>query len=138
MNEAQQADCAILGTVLGRQVAAEAFDKNTRHVNYLQTGVADHGPGDNFKPSLFSRIEEEKANLRGKATDRLNHVLDLMTNEKLRTVEKARDLAQIAVQLSQVVEKTLPREMTRDDGVHFHVYRPEIRHEETYNVVEVG
>jgi hypothetical protein len=136
MDDRGMAEVALVGQVLGRRISGNVFDRSGGHINNLQNAVTRHDR--DVKQSLFAMIEEGKSEIRGKAQEKLTQVLDLMTIEKLRRVEKPRELSSIAVQLSQVLERTLPKELTKDDGVHFHIYRPEIRTEETYNIVEVG
>jgi hypothetical protein len=136
LTTAEQADCAMMGTVISPALAAETFQKSRRHVSALQNGVTDHN-GYPVKEALFQEIENQKSQLRRQVTGRLEYALGLLSNEKMREVQKAKDISGIALQLAQILDKTLPREMQKDDTLHFHVYRPEIKTEKEYKVIEV-
>jgi hypothetical protein len=72
------------------------------------------------------------------AFQRLETVLDCLDEQKIRKVDKARDLGSLGVQISTIAEKMLPKEMQSDNNVHFHMYRPEVKAESEYEKVEVG
>jgi|SRR5215831_350697 len=72
---------------------------------------------------------------RNKALDRLMASLGLLTDDKLSGC-KATDLANIAANMSRVVEKTMP-DKDRQGNINLIVYTPEIRSEKSFEVVEI-
>jgi len=136
----EAADAVVVGQMVGFEHSAAIFDRSRRHLEQTGThGNQVHTPGyitPNHDVAIM--IEAERTKLRTKAYDRLNHTLDCLSNEKINKVEKARELTSIAVQLATVADKMLPKDMRQEENVHLHIFRPEVRKQSDYEIVEVG
>ena len=73
--------------------------------------------------------------IRDKALDRLLASLGFLTDDKLSGCD-AKDLSQIAANVSRVVEKTTPK-VDEGSKVQVVVYAPQVRQEEKYKIIEV-
>lgn len=122
------------------KTAAQAFDTSTHHAHELKHGytnqVAQYGP-DAPDAQILTIITRQKKEVRDLAFEKLTKALGLITDDKLLVVEDVTKLSRIARDLSGVVEKVLPKEAANVGGVHFHVWRPEMRDESTYEVIPV-
>jgi len=140
LSHKEAADAVVVGHLVGFDHSANIFDRTKRHLEQTGThGNQHHAPGQ-ITPNadVAIMIEAERTKLRTKAYDRLNHTLDCLSNEKINKVEKARELTSIAVQLATVADKMLPKDMRSEENVHLHIFRPEVRKQSDYEIVEVG
>jgi len=140
LSHKEAADAVVVGQLINFDHSASIFDRTKRHLEQTGThGNQHHAPGmitPNADVAIM--IEAERTKLRTKAYDRLNHTLDCLSNEKINKVEKARELTSIAVQLATVADKMLPKDMRQEENVHLHIFRPEVRKQSEYEIVEVG
>jgi len=135
----EAADAVITGQLIGRQSAADLFNVNHDHIR-LMTDHGKQGHNDLDKPnqSLVQIIEGQRTKIRDLAFKRLNTVLECLDDSKIKKIDKARELAQVGSQLAIISEKMLPKEMSAEQTVHFHMYRPEVKKESDYEAVSVG
>lgn len=140
LSHKEAADAVIVGHLVGFDHSASIFDRSKRHLEQTgEHGNQHHAPGQltpNADVALI--VEAERTKLRTKAYDRLNHTLDCLSNEKINKVEKARELTSIAVQLATVADKMLPKDMRSEENVHLHIFRPPVKQQSEYEIVEVG
>ena len=140
LSHKEAADAVVVGHLVGFDHSAAIFDRSKRHLEQTGThGNQHHAPGQltpNADVALI--VEAERTKLRTKAYDRLNHTLDCLSNEKINKVERARELTAIAVQLATVADKMLPKDMRSEENVHLHIFRPPVKQQSEYEIVEVG
>jgi hypothetical protein len=134
----EAADAVIVGQLTGRANAAGLFNVNEDHIRLMtHNGAQDHN-AKVPQPNLIALIEGQRTKIRDLAFKRLNTVLECLDDQKIKKIEKARELAQVGSQLAIISEKMLPKEMSAEQTVHFHMYRPEVKKESDYEAVEVG
>lgn len=97
--------------------------------------ITEHTPPN---PSRKHQLDEFREQLAAKAATRLGETLDLLDEKKLSQVKRATNLSKIAKDMAVIVEKVSPKESADQGGVHFHIYKPEIEVEQSYQVVTVG
>jgi len=135
----EAADAVIVGQLTGRANSARLFDVNEDHIRLMSDhGKQGHNDLDNPNTNLISIIEGQRTKIRDLAFKRLNTVLECLDDQKIKKIEKARELAQVGSQLAIISEKMLPKEMSAEQTVHFHMYRPEVKKESDYEAVSVG
>jgi hypothetical protein len=138
LTHSEAADAVIVGKLAGKDLAARLFQKQPEHIQSMSHREnQSHQVGD-YAPTISQLIEEQRTKIRDMAFQRLETVLDCLDEQKIRKVDKARDLGSLGVQISTIAEKMLPKEMQSDNNVHFHMYRPEVKAESEYEKVEVG
>lgn len=134
----EAADAVIVGQLTSRSNAANLFNVNDDHIRLMtHNGAQDHN-AKVPQPSLIQHIESQRTKIRDLAFKRLNTVLECLDDKKIQKIEKARELAQVGSQLAIISEKMLPKEMSAEQTVHFHMYRPEVKKESDYEAVSVG
>lgn len=89
---------------------------------------------------LLAEINIQKKSLRDVAFSRLMKSLGLITDEKLEALTDVVKLTRVTRDLSTVYDKAIPREelASGNNGVHFHVWRPEMRAEDAYEVINLN
>lgn len=97
--------------------------------------ITDHTPPN---PSRKQQLDEFREVLAAKAASRLGETLEMLSEQKLSQVKRATNLSKIAKDMAVIVEKVSPKESADQGGVHFHIYKPEIEVEQSYQVVTVG
>jgi len=135
----EAADAVIVGQLTSRSNAAGLFNVNDDHIRLMTDhGKQGHVNLDQPNNNLISIIEGQRTKIRDLAFKRLNTVLECLDDQKIKKIEKARELAQVGSQLAIISEKMLPKEMSAEQTVHFHMYRPEVKKESDYEAVSVG
>jgi len=144
----EQASIALAGQVIGQAAAARLLGTTKDHAHDLAhgftSGEAHHGTGpyEGITPTpnadLVKVIDKQKKQVRDLAFEKLTKTLGLITDDKLEAVTDATKLSRVAKDLSGVVEKVIPKEQGQMDGVHFHIWRPPMREEDSYEQVSVG
>lgn len=89
---------------------------------------------------LLAEINLQKKSLRDVAFSRLMKSLGLITDERLEALTDVVKLTRVTRDLSTVYDKAIPREelASGNNGVHFHVWRPEMRAEDAYEVINLN
>lgn len=125
---------AALATVEGTTQTAKDFGTALPTVNNFK-----HGKSSNDVPD--AKLESDTAKILGTvrdlAADRLLAAIGLLDNDRLAGVTKATEISAIAANLSRVVEKVTPK-LDQTNGPVFHVYAPELRTLDRYEVIDVG
>lgn len=124
------------GIVLGNQVAAEIFDVSPKYVSVVKSGMAGgNNDEDREKRSrkLKELIYEGLQVIRETSSEKLLLALENINKDTLGAIknsEKAKVSANIANQLSSVIDRTIDKgEGLLDAGrtSHLHLYAPESR-----------
>lgn len=141
MPKEMQAATAVAAQLTTLQNAADVFGTSVHHAHELKHGFtnqeAQYGGKDPDK-ELERHINVQKNAVRDLAFEKLTKALGLITDVKLEAIVDATKLGRLAKDLSGVVDKVLPKEAIQMGGVHFHVWRPEMRTEDSYKEVSVG
>lgn len=140
-----QASIAILGSLTTRADAARAFGVHPTTSEDLNKGFTSDnarygydGKGIRQNLALVEKINQQKEAVRDLAFEKLTKSLKQMSDEMLQTMTDPVKVAKVARDLSQVVEKVIPKEQVSEQNVHFHVWRPEMAIEADYEVVNVS
>jgi len=136
-----RAATAVCAELVNTRTAASVFEVSHHHADELKHGfthqAARYG-GDDPDAQLEKVVNEQKRQVRDLAFEKLTKTLGLMSDDKLMAVTDPLKLARISRDLSAVVDKTLPKEQSVFGGVHFHVWKPELREESSYDVITVN
>lgn len=137
-----RAACATTAQLVNTRTASREFDTSYHHADELKHGYthqeARYDPTISPDKFLEQEINRQKKEVRDLAFEKLTKALGLISDDKLMAVTDPMKLSRISKDLSGVVDKVLPKESTTLGGVHFHVWRPEMRDEDSYEVVPVG
>jgi hypothetical protein len=127
---------------------AKAFGVSPQEVSLLKNANLPDGK-DEFGKDIKNKnsaenlaikdaIETDLSKIRREATDKLMLSLGLLTQDKLSSITRVKDLAVVAETMSKIVDRTGPRsENTGDARIVFMVPR-ETKKLEDYNVIEVA
>jgi hypothetical protein len=140
-----QAAAAVTAQVTTLANSASSFGISQHHAHELKHGYTNEesqygyvGGKEDPNKALEKVINEQKRQVRDLAFEKLTKALGLISDDKLMAITDATKLARLSKDLSGVVDKVLPKEQGIPGGVHFHVWRPEMRTEETYDTIVVG
>jgi hypothetical protein len=95
----------------------------------------------NHNAELEAGVKKNVGRIRDAAIDRMLSSMNLITDDKLKDVKKATDLATIAATLGKVAQLGIPRNdptPSNDNRVQIVVYAPAIKDEERYETVDVN
>lgn len=142
MPREMQAACATSAQLVNTRTAAAAFGVSAHHADELKHGYTNQkdrydetkGPVED----LTKIIEGQKRQVRDLAFEKLTKTLGLIDDNKLIAITDATKLARVAKDLSGVVDKVIPKDAVQLGGVHFHVWRPEMKDESAYETITVG
>lgn len=138
--DSQRAAIGELAHLVGEQNAADLTGASQSQVNSYKRGFNSSGKR-HHNPALDNEIQDSLGKVRDAAIDRMLASMGLITDDKLKSVSKATDLATIAGTLSKVAQIGIPKE-SRDansgPNVQVVVYAPAIKEEKTYEMVEVN
>ncbi len=122
--------------IAGPEAAHEITGVSVGHAKVLARGeyssALDPEQRDKRNQDLKDSIYEGLGRIRGKASRKLMKVLNLINDETLENIpekDKARIAAQMANQLSGVIDRTINKGESTDAGrsAHLHLYSPEQR-----------
>jgi hypothetical protein len=115
---------------------ALAFGVSQAHAHNLKHGIVTRPKGKD--ESLIKGRNKTLEDIHTKASDLVMQTLGLITPEKLKEVEKAKDLTAIAKDLSSVVEKTSPDpNKNRSNTNNILVYAPQMTNLPDFDVIDV-
>lgn len=134
--EAQKA-IATTDVILGKGSASQMFGLSTAQSQAYGAGQMTTGPGA-AKPELKHHIKNLKMELAEKAAHRLGDTLELLTGDRLARIKRATDISKVAKDMAVIVEKMEKSDNEQGEGVHLHIYRPEMNIEQNYQTVVVG
>lgn len=130
--------------IAGSAIAARTFGLSVPQTIAYSQGQRSNselhpsGNGAPPKPELLARINKTKQELAVKAANRLDLTLNALTPQKISQIKRATNLSKVAKDMSVILDKCTPKDEGDKGGVHFHIYRPELRAETSYTTVNVG
>lgn len=124
---------AAISKVEGSTETAKLFNIAVPTANNLQHGRSSNGILDRVLEKDTHKILGTVKEL---AADRLLAAIGLLDDDRLSSVSKATELSAIAANLSRVVEKVTPKN-DQSQGPVFHVYAPELKSLDKYEVIDV-
>lgn len=137
-----QAAVATAAQLSSTRAAADVFGTSYHHADELKHGYTNQADRYDAQTDpdkdLAAVINKQKKDVRDLAFQKLTKTLGLISDEKLNIITDATKLGRLAKDLAGVVDKVLPKEATNVGGVHFHVWRPDMKTESEYEVVSVG
>jgi hypothetical protein len=104
-------------------------------INYQQSANYAHNQKVG-KRKMKLDPSEAMDEVRQAALDKLMCAMGLISEDKLSKLS-APNLAHIASSMSQIVERTMPKEEKRDSAVTLVVYAPQVKEENSFKVVEI-
>jgi hypothetical protein len=138
LNKSEAADAAVIGQAVSNRYAAQMYQKTPAHVQMIHSNKSQGHDGSPPNPELASLIEDQRTKIRDVAFARLGTIMECLDENKIKKVDKARELSAIGLQIATIAEKMLPKDMQAEQNVHFHMFRPEVKKESEYESVEVG
>lgn len=142
MDPVMRAACAVTAELVDTRTAARAFDTSYHHADELKHGFTnqqdrygDKDPDANLK----QEISRQKRQVRDLAFEKLTKTLGILTDDKIMAMTDPVKIARVGRELSTIHDKAMPKEERADvGGVHFHIWRPEMKSEQDYEQVTVG
>lgn len=137
----ENAAVGLTSLILGSTHSEEMFGVGVPQQSLIRrgmTGSLDPKQGRAPKQDLLDSIYEHGKTASEKAFKKLFSTLDSLTDDKIKSVSKATDLAKIATSMARVVQSVTPKDSGDDHGgVHFHIWKPEQNQVDDYDTVEV-
>jgi predicted transcriptional regulator len=122
----------------GRQSAlelAKSFDISSSSVSAYAVGATSTKSYHDKSPALVSSLNKSKLKIVGKARNRLNMALNGITEDKLNGA-RVRDLASVAKDMSAIIERMEPKEVTQTENQpKFVIFAPSFRDERSYDTI---
>lgn len=115
---------------------AEQFDVSPSSVSAYKKGATSTASYDEPHPELAPHISQKKDKVAKKARRTLMAAMRHITDSKLESA-KPRDLAGIAKDMSAIVRNMEPENQGDDNSVKFVFVAPQIRKEESFEVIDV-
>ena len=134
------AEESVLSGRAGALGLARAFGVSDSSASAYANGSTSTASYNKPNATLKNHVDNAKRRVARTARQKLSLALSKITDEKLEDV-KARDLAGIAKDMSAVVKNMEPSngsEDPRSNGPTFVIYAPQMRREETFDVVHVS
>lgn len=142
MDPVIQAAVSVTAQLANTRTAAQTFGTSYHHADELKHGFTNQEArygGKEPGEELQKEINHQKKVVRDLAFEKLTKALGLLDDGKLMSVTDPVKLARISKDLSTIHDKAMPKEERSDaGGVHFHIWRPEQRTEDSYEQVTVG
>jgi hypothetical protein len=140
MSTKDRATLGLAGVLLGGRRAGNLLGRgpDTSHElrhGYLSQVKKQAGEQDE---ALVDELGLQKKTVRDLAFDRLISSVGLITHEKLEKIADVTKLAKVSRDLATVVDKTTPKEQAINNGVHFHIWKPEMKEESQYETINVN
>lgn len=123
---------AHMGTA--KSVGAD-FRVSKAHAHNLKNGYITRPNGKDS--GLLEKKGEILEDIRNKASDLIMETLGLVTSDKLKDVDKVKDLTQIAKDLSHVMEKATPEKNGPNTQNNILIYAPGSKDLRNFEVIEV-
>lgn len=139
--EEEQAAIGLTAALISQRGAASMFDMSTAQCNNLEHSFTNTGSrydGSLPKESLQRKMDANREVVLDRAFEKLLNALDLLTPQQLRGIKKSTEISRIATDMSRIITAVAPKELPDNATVHFHVWRPEMKEVQHYDVIEVG
>lgn len=137
MKREAQGAIAETATILGPTVAARTFGLSVSQAQGYADGLAGNQDKQHPIPVIRERVKLVKERIALSAARKLRTTLKCLTPEKLEAIENPLDAGRLAKDLATVVDKMEPKDKALDDRIQFHVYVPQVKKLEDYNVINV-
>lgn len=140
--EEEQVAIGLTASLVSSGAAGRMFDLSQAQSNNLEhayTNTSDrYDPSASPKESLRRKMDEKREEVLDRAFAKLLNALELLTPQQLSGIKKSTDISRIATDMSRIINVVAPKELPDNATVHFHVWRPEMKPVESYEVIEVG
>lgn len=131
--------------IIGPAKAGKVFGISDHQVNAYAVGADTDGTSSknlhnlkNPRPERKARVDALRSRLALKAGIRVGKCLDLLDDTKLSAMQKPTTIARVAKDMATIMDKVSDKKQETDGGIHFHLYRPEIKQENHYDTIEIG
>jgi hypothetical protein len=124
----------------GFQGVADILGKNMA-VDVLGMSAPTHGidPKTGDKLIVERRLRRVKSRVALKSARKLDYLMtNCLTEEKIDQVDSPLELARLGKDLAVITQSMGPKDEQQEGGVHFHVYRPELKQVNNYETITVG
>jgi len=142
MTTRARADLGMTSLLVGQRKAGALLGRSNNTAFAHSKGYLSQGTmyGDNpvQNEDLVNELDKQKKTIRDLAFDRITSAVSLITHEKLEKLADVTKLARVSRDLVTIVDKTLPKEQAINSGVHFHIWKPEMKEESQYEVINVN
>ena len=142
MTTRARADLGMTSLLVGQRKAGTLLGRSNNTAFAHSKGYLSQGTmyGDNpvQNEDLVNELDKQKKTIRDLAFDRITSAVSLITHEKLEKLADVTKLARVSRDLVTIVDKTLPKEQAINSGVHFHIWKPEMKEESQYEVINVN
>ena len=135
----EQKAIADVAAIAGDTVAKDLFGLSIQQANAYVKGQrsSDQSQGLVGNGELLSHVTRTKEAIRSLAAKKLELTLNNLTDDKIEATTKAGDIGRLAKDLATVHDK-MERKESAEAGVQFHVFVPEIKQINNYNVIRVS
>lgn len=127
--------------ILGPRAAGAVFDLSTEQTRAYEGGrsslreITEEKPR---KPELVKHIDAAKARIATAAAACLEGTLAEITPARIAGIKKVTNLTKVGKDLVTILAKCTEVETGEKEGVHFHIFKPEVNIEQNYNTVVIG
>lgn len=141
-NIAVQAAIGETALIVGPRIAGAIFDRSEPQTTAYREGHGHHkslygaekGPP---KPQLVERLDSFKEKLAYAAGRVLETALDNLDTDKISKMKEPVSISRVAKDMAVVMDK-VSKSGTDEAGVHFHIYRPDMKGVSAYETVKIG
>lgn len=127
-----------LGILDGPRPAARELKIGRNTIEAAMEGKASYGAEVNpeLKSKVDNAVQKFRDRISGLASQKVISALERIDDTKLDDVKKASELALIAGSLARITKDIEPVQQT-GNRIQFNIFRPRIREEDEYEVIEV-
>jgi hypothetical protein len=130
----------VLGTLDGPTNASKALDISypTISASMLGKTYANGTVSPDIKSKVDSAVARFRERITALSSQKIEAALERITDEKLDDIKKATELAQVACSLAKLNSDINPVDRYKNDtNVQFNIFRPRMRNEDEYEVLQV-
>ncbi len=148
MSTKERASVGLAGILMGGRRAGLLLGRGAHTSHELRHGFTSQtamygAPSQGIEKGdqaedLVDELDIQKKTIRDLAFDRITSAVGLITHEKLEKLADVTKLARVSRDLVTIVDKTLPKEQAINNGVHFHIWKPEMKEESQYETINVN
>lgn len=135
-----QATVGLTADLIGNKEAGAMFGLSHDHTSGLSNGQASGAERGGYaaeNKELKSRLGQMKNDLALKAADKLDSALDALSDTKITSIKHATNIARVAKDMAVIIDK-VTKDNSREEGIHFHLYRPEMKTVQNYGTVHLN
>jgi len=138
-NRPAQKAIADISVILGPETAGAIAGLSPEQSRAYMMGKTT-GAGASTSPTIpevKSHVDMTKERIRALTATKLEKTLNHLTDDKFNDEMSAGDVGRLAKDLATVHDKMEKKDAGSDNGVHFHVFVPEIKKITNYNIIRV-